>query len=64
MATIVKLSDDILRKLRTTGITSARAGELLGVGPRQAAHLLKLAGATESTNLPKKWHLTTKAREE
>jgi hypothetical protein len=57
MTITVRLSDDILHKLRTTGLTSARAGELLGVGPRQAEHLLKRSGAIKGTNTPKKWRL-------
>lgn len=46
----VKLSDDILAQLRGTGLTAARAGELLGVGPRQAGRLLTKAGAVRSTH--------------
>lgn len=46
----VKLPDPILTALRTTGLTSHRAAELLGVGPRQAAHLLLKAGAKRGTS--------------
>lgn len=46
----VRLSPEILHQLRTTGLTSAAAADLLGVGPRQACRLLRAAGATQGTS--------------
>lgn len=61
----VKLPDPILTALRTTGLTTHRttgltthrAAELLGVGPRQAAHLMRKAGAKPSHNVLGKWRM-------
>ena len=50
MTIAVRLSDEILSQLRDKGLTAARAGEMLGVGPRQAGRLLTKAGAVRSTN--------------
>lgn len=62
MTTItVSLGPDILAQLRGKGLTSARASELLGVGPRQAARLLAKAGAVRGSNNGM-WHMPSVAR--
>jgi hypothetical protein len=57
----VSLSPAILTLLCGKGLTSARAGELLGVGPRQAARLLTKAGAVRDSNNGM-WHMPSVAR--
>lgn len=50
MTITVSLSPEILSLLRGKGLTAQRAGEILGVGPRQAGYLLRKAGATMNHN--------------
>lgn len=56
MITVI-LPDSIITKLRTTGLSSKAAGELLGVGPRQAIHLLRKAGATPNQAAVVMWRM-------
>lgn len=55
MTITVRLPPAILSLLRTTGLTAARAAEILEVGQRQAAHLLKKSGAKLDAHVGKWW---------
>ena len=57
----VKLSESILAQLRGKGLTAQRAGEMLGVGPRQAARLLGKSGAVCNSN-NNLWYMPSVAR--
>jgi hypothetical protein len=52
MSITVHLPESLITRLRTKGCTASYAAQVMGVGPRQAGHLLAKAGAKRSATKP------------